>query len=162
MVRDKSLGKMAEVLVNFAAKEVDRCAVLLLRKDNVTGFYGGDRRPGGDLFKEEVKGLNFDLSDSALLKQAVDSKKVVSEESPGHKLGSALVAALGDPEPQHAVVLPILVQNMVVALLYCDVVPGGTPPRDIDSLAILLNLASLSLEIQQQEAMIQRLQKTSD
>lgn len=162
MVREKSLSKMAEVLVSFAAKEVDRCAVLLLRKDNVTGFYGGDRRSGGELFQEEVKGLNFDLNDSALLKQTVDSKKVVSEENPGSKLGSALAAALGDPEPQFVVVFPILVQNMVVALLYCDVIPGGMPPRDIDSLEILLNLASLSLEIQQQQAMIQRLQKPSD
>ncbi len=162
MVRDKSLGKMAEVLVNFATREVDRCVVLLVRKDSVTGFYGGDRRPGKGSFRETVRSLTFSLGDSALLKQAVDSKKIVSEESPGSKLGATLARALGDPEPKFTVVFPLLVQNIVVALLYCDVVPGGMPPRDIDSLEILLNLASLSLEIQQQQAMIARLKKPSD
>jgi CheY-like chemotaxis protein len=156
MVRDKSLGKMAEVLVSFASREVDRCAVLLIRKENVTGFYGGDRRKGGEAFNEAVKSLNFKLSESALLEQVVESKKVVSEESPGAKVGSALSKVLGEPEPKYVVVLPVIVQNLVVALLYCDVVPGGMPPRDIDSLEILLNLASMSLEIQQQQAMIQR------
>jgi CheY-like chemotaxis protein len=161
MVRDKSLGKMAEVLVNFASREADRCAVLLIRKENAIGFYGGDRRPGGESFNDAIKNLNFNLSESTLLNQAAESKKIVSEENPGSKLGASLITVLGDPEPKFVVVMPILVQNMVVALLYCDVVPGGMPPRDIDSLEILLNLASLSLEIQQQQAMIQRLKKPS-
>ena len=161
MVRDKSLGKMAEVLVNFTTREIDRCAVLLVRKDSVTGFSGGDRRPGRDAFKETIKNLAFDLSESELLKQVVESKKIVSEENPGPKLGTALTEALGDPEPKYTVILPLLVQNIVVAILYCDVVPGGMPPRDIDSLEILLNLASLSLEIQQQQAVIARLKKIS-
>jgi hypothetical protein len=161
MVRDKSLGKMAEVIVNFASREVDRCAVLLVRKDDVAGFYGGDRRPGMEAFSETIKSFNINLNDSPLLKQTVDSKKMISEESPGSRLGTALSTALGDPEPQYTVILPIMVHNMVVAMLYCDVIPGGVPPRDIDSLEILLNLASLSLEIQQQQAMINRLKQQS-
>ncbi|UCG38204.1 MAG: response regulator [bacterium] len=161
MVRDKSLGNMAEVMVNFASREVDRCAVLLVRRDNLTGFYGGDRRPGKGDFAKAVKNLNISLADSPLLKKTVDSKQMVTAENPGKDLGSGLSAMLGDPSPGYVVVLPILVQNIVVALLYCDVVPGGIQPRDIDSLEILLNLASLSLEIQQQQVMIQRLKKTS-
>jgi CheY-like chemotaxis protein len=157
MVRDKSLGKMAEVIVNFASTEMDRCAILLIRKDDVTGFYGADRRPGGEGFGEAIKGLSMRVSDSPLLKQAVEGKKVVTMENPGDQVGAPLAAVLGDPLPHHTVVLPILVQNMTVALLYGDVVPGGAPPREIDSLEILLNLASLSLEIQQQHVMIQRL-----
>jgi len=157
MVRDKSLGKMAEVMVNFAAREMDRCAIFLVRKDELTGFYGGDRRPEGKQFGARVKELNMSISDSPLIKQVVEAGKIVAKENPGDQLGNQIKELLGDPEPKHTVILPILVQNMVVALLYCDVVPGGTPPRDIDSLEILLNLASLSLEIQQQQVMLKRL-----
>ena len=157
MVRDKSLGKMAEVMVNFAAKEMDRCAIFLVRKDELTGFYGGDRRPEGKQFGARVKELNMSISDSPLIKQVVEAGKIVTKENPGDQLGNQIKELLGDPEPKHTVILPILVQNMVVALLYCDVIPGGTPPRDIDSLEILLNLASLSLEIQQQQVMLKRL-----
>ena len=173
MVRDKSLGKMAEVIVshivaaavakvivNFASTEMDRCAILLIRKDDVTGFYGSDRRPGGEGFGEAIKGLSMSVSDSPLLKQVVEGKKAVTVENPGDQVGASLSAVLGDPLPHHTVVLPILVQNMTVALLYGDVVPGGAPPREIDSLQILLNLASLSLEIQQQQVMIQRLKSS--
>ncbi len=159
MVRDKSLGKMAEVMVNFAAKEMDRCAIFLVRKDELTGFYGGDRRPEGKQFGARVKELNMSISDSPLIKQVVEAGKIVAKENPGDQLGNQIKELLGDPEPKHTVILPILVQNMVVALLYCDVVPGGTPPRDIDSLEILLNLASLSLEIQQQQVMLKRLKE---
>jgi len=161
MVRDKSLGKMAEVLVRFASREIDRCAVLLVRKNQVMGFYGGDRRPEGGNFNERIKNLNFELDRSSLLKKAVEAKKLITEENPGASLGEALTGALGDPEPRFTVVFPLLVQNTVVALLYGDVVPGGVPPRDNDSLEILLNLASLSLEIQQQQAIIARLRKLS-
>lgn len=157
MVRDKSLGKMAEVIVNFAAKEMDRCAILLIRKDELTGFYGGDRRPEGKQFGARVKELSMSISDSPLIKQAVEAGKMITLDDPGDQLGDRLKKLLGDPEPKHTVILPILVQNMVVALLYCDVIPGGRPPRDIDSLEILMNLASLSLEIQQQHVLLKRL-----
>ncbi len=157
MVRDKSLGKMAEVIVDFASTEMDRCAILLVRKDDITGFYGSDRRPGRERFGEAIKGLTMKVSDSPLLQQTVEGKKVVTMEDPGDRLGAPLASVLGDPAPHHTVVLPILVQNMAVALLYGDVVPGGPPPKEIESLKILLNLASLSLEIQQQHVMIKRL-----
>jgi CheY-like chemotaxis protein len=159
MVRDKSLGKMAEVIVNFASNEMDRSAIFLIRKDELTGFYGGDRRPEGKQFGARVKELSMSIADSPLIKQVVESGKMVSADDPGGKLGNTIKELLGDPEPKHTVILPLLVQNMVVALLYGDVVPGGTPPRDIDSLEILLNLASLSLEIQQQQVMLKRLKE---
>lgn len=159
MVRDKSLGKMAEVMVNFAAKEMDRCAIFLIRKDELMGFYGGDRRPEGEQFGSRVKDLKIHISQSPLIKQVVESGKMLTMQDPGDKLGAVILELLGDPLPKHTVILPILVQNMVVALLYCDVVPGGPPPRDIDSLEILLNLASLSLEIQQQQVMLKRFQE---
>lgn len=157
MVRDKSLGKMAEVMVNFASKEMDRCAIFLVRKNELTGFYGGDRRPEGKEFTARVKSLSMGVSESPLIQKTVETGKMTSSENPGDQLGHKIKNLLGDPEPRYAVVLPILVQNMVVALLYGDVVPGGAPPRDIDSLEILLNLASLSLEIQQQQVMLKRL-----
>ena len=159
MVRDKSLGKMAEEMVRFAAKEMDRCAIFLIRKDELTGFYGGDRRPEGKQFGDRVKKLSMKVLDSPLIKRVVDTGKMLAMEDPGDQLGDQIKELLGDTQPKHTVILPILVQNMVVALLYCDVIPGGTPPRDIDSLEILLNLASLSLEIQQQQAVIARLKK---
>lgn len=159
MVRDKSLAKMAEVIVNFASKEMDRAAILLVRRDDVTGFYGGDRRPGNQGFGNKVKGFTMKVSESPLIKEVVETGKMVAVKDPGGQLGEKIKGLLGDPEPKHAVVLPLLVQNIVVALLYCDVVPGGAPPSDIDSLGILLNLASLSLEIQQQQVMLKRLRE---
>ena len=159
MVRDKSLAKMADVIVNFASREMDRCAIFLIRKDELTGFHGGDRRPEGKQFGASVKELSMKISDSPLFKQAVEAGKLITVDDPGEQLGSRFKELLGEPLPKHTVVLPILVQNMVVALLYCDVIPGGTPPRDIDSLEILLNLASLSLEIQQQQVMLKRLKE---
>lgn len=159
MVRDKSLARMAEVIVNFALREMDRCAILLVRRDEVNGFYGGDRRSGGENFGVQIKALNMKITESPLLQSAVDSGKMVALDNPSDQLGESLKNVLGEPEPKHVVVLPLLVQNMVVALLYGDVIPGGTPPRDIDSLEILLNLASLSLEIQQQQVMLKRLKE---
>ena len=159
MVRDKSLSKMAEIMVNFAAREMDRCAIFLVRKDELAGFYGGDRRPGGEEFGARVKKLSMSISDSPIIKQTVESGSLVTMTDPGDQLGDQIKELLSDTQPEYTVIIPILVQNMVVALLYCDVIPGGTPPRDIDSLEILLNLASLSLEIQQQQAMLKRLKE---
>jgi CheY-like chemotaxis protein len=160
MVREKSLGKMAETIVQFAGREMDRGAIFLVRKEKVSGFYGQDRRPGHEDFSERVRGLNFMLDESSILKKAVSSGEVVMSENPGEDLGAGLLATLGDTPPQFTLALPLLVQNLVVAVLYGDVIPGGAPPRDIDSLEILLNLASMSLEIQQQQAIIQKIRQT--
>lgn len=160
MVREKSLGKMAETIVEFASREMDRGAIFLVRKEKVSGFYGQDRRPGQEDFGQKIHDLNFMLDDSSILNKAVSTGEVVMAENPGDSLGEVLLAAFGDTPPQHTIALPLRVQNLVVAVFYGDVVPGGAPPRDIDSLEILLNLASMSLEIQQQQAIIQKIRQT--
>ncbi len=159
MVRDKSLSKMAEIIVQFALREMDRCAIFLIRKDKVSGFFGSDRREEGKDFRQKVGNLVFSIDDSPLFKRVVSDQVRVIQEDPSSDLGGSFLEFLGEPAPQHTVIMPLLVQNMVVAVLYGDVVPGGTPPRDIESLEILLNLASMSLEIQQQQAVIQKLRK---
>ncbi len=159
MVRDKSLSKMAEIIVQFALREMDRCAIFLIRKDKVSGFFGSDRREEGKDFRQKVGNLVFSIDDSPLFKRVVSDQVRVIQEDPSSDLGGSFLEFLGEPAPQHTVIMPLLVQNMVVAVLYGDVVPGGTPPRDIESLEILLNLASMSLEIQQQHAVIQKLRK---
>ncbi len=161
MVREKSLGKMAETIVEFASSEMDRSAVFLVRKDRISGFFGNDRREEGDGFGDRVKSLDFSKNDSPMFDEAISSGSVVMEEDPGDKLGDAILTVLGDPAPKHAVILPIMVQKLVVALMYGDVVPGGPPIRDMDSLEILLNLASMSLEIQQQMAVINKLRSSN-
>ena len=157
MVREKSLGKMAQTIVEFASNEMDRSAIFLVRKNTVTGFHGMDRRAEGDAFSNRVKSLSFDLSQSQLVSQAVSTGKAVYEEDPGGDLGVDILRVVGDPAPKYVVIMPIRVQSLVVAIMYGDVVPGGAPIRDLDSLEILLNLASMSLEIQQQMAVLQKL-----
>ncbi|HDL54173.1 MAG TPA: response regulator [Proteobacteria bacterium] len=161
MVHNKSLAKMAETIVQFAGDEMDRSAIFLIRREKVAGFFGHDRRSDQDDFGDRIRGLNFTLEDSPAIQEAVISRDGVVKRNPGDALGSALLEVFGDSPPEHSVILPLLVQNMVVAVLYCDVVAGGTPPRELDSLEILLNLASMSLEIQQQHAIIQRLRQSS-
>ena len=161
MVHNKSLAKMAETIVQFAGSEMDRSAIFLIRREKVSGFYGYDRRPDHEDFGDRIRSLHFTLDGAPVIQEAVTSGKGVIKRDPGDGLGSALLAAFGDSPPEHTVILPLLVQNMVVAVLYGDVVSGGTPPRELDSLEILLNLASMSLEIQQQHAIIQRLRQGS-
>ncbi len=157
MVKEKSLGNIAEQIIHFAEKEMDRRAIFLVRKDTVSGYFASDRRAGKSGFDERVKGLDFPLSDAPLLERVVRGGALVMADSPRDQLGPQLLAALGSELPAHAVVLPLIVQNLVVAVLYGDVLPGSPPPRDIDSLRILLNLASMSLENTQLQKVIARL-----
>jgi CheY-like chemotaxis protein len=159
MVHDKSLGKMAETMVEFALREMDRGIIYLVRKDAVTGFYGRSRLEGDEGFNDAIRQVSFDLDEAPLFRKAVSDKVSIIRETPGAEIGLTMEQLMGERAPQHAVVMPMMVQNIVVAVLYCDVLPGGTPPRDIDSLEILLNLASLSLEIQQQHAVINRMKQ---
>jgi CheY-like chemotaxis protein len=154
MVKERSLGNIAEQILAFAATEFDRRAILLVRKDSVSGYYAADRRPGAVGFDERIKALSFPLAEAPLLAEAARDRKAISAVDPGVRVGDALFLALGEPPPAHAVILPMIVQNMTVALLYGDVAPGSPPPRDVDSLLILLNLASMSLEITQLQKML--------
>jgi hypothetical protein len=67
-----------------------------------------------------------------------------------------LFKALGDFTPKQVVVIPIIVQQIVVAILYGDIGPASPPCRNIDALMILANLASFALEISRLTTMIQQ------
>jgi hypothetical protein len=54
---------------------------------------------------------------------------------------------LGGFVPKQVIIIPIIVQQIVVAFLYGDVGPNSPPCRNIDALMILANLASFALEI---------------
>ena len=57
------------------------------------------------------------------------------------------IKKIGKEIPEKIVILPMIVENKVVGLLYGDTLPGTLPCKSVDAIMILLNLASLSLEI---------------
>jgi hypothetical protein len=123
----RTLGEVLDGLAQFAAREVDRAAVLIVKEDGLHGW----RMTGFAAAPAQVKQLVLSLDESGLPGAVVRAGVGVSRPA-------VAPASLGDRQPalppfaldagiRHALALPVTVDTAVVAVLYADAPRFETP-----------------------------------
>lgn len=135
--------EIAGAFVDYARGRCDALVVLLIRDGNAFGWRGyvapnATSRPG----LTEMEELSLPLGGVSALQSAHDAGTpyVGPLPSPAHPVESKLWQALGvTPEPLEVVVVPVLVKQRAVNLVYAHTL-GGPPPAAL--VAELTELAS--------------------
>ncbi|OGU12760.1 MAG: general secretion pathway protein [Geobacteraceae bacterium GWC2_58_44] len=133
---------IAQLIVDYAARQFDRSALFLLKGGKATGWVaqcGKKTVPKFDL-------LEIPLADPSVLKVVAESKTYYLGPLPVSHYNGRMIAALGGGNPVNNLLIPLMMMGRVVAILYVE---GGTLQLDqrLPELQKLLGKASMAFEI---------------
>jgi hypothetical protein len=121
--------QIVEALVDFGRGRCDALVVLLIRDGNATGWRGYVAPPNKP--QRPIEELSLPLGGSSALQAAHDSGRTFlgPPPSPAKPVELQLWTALGaEPHPVQVLVVPVLVKQRAVNLIYVHTL-GGTPPQ---------------------------------
>lgn len=129
--------EIMQVLLEAADIFSGRCAVLVVKGDRLAGWRG---RGFDDAEQARLRQVNLAPEGQAGWKQALNSSGPVA-----HSLAQSFFDAVGAPSDGQAYLLPLLVKERPVAMLYAD--SGEGQPLDSAALELLTRTAGMWLEI---------------
>lgn len=133
--------EIADALIDYARGRCDALVVLLLRDGNAFGWRGYVA-PNATTTPNltEIAELSLPLGGASSLQSAADAGApfVGPPPSTAHPVESKLWQALGvTPEPVEVVVVPVLVKQRAVNLVYAHTLGGPPPPQLVTELTEL-------------------------
>ncbi len=147
ILKDKKISNVADTMLDFASKNLDRAALFFVRKDEIAGYRAVDRTQKNGNMAEKILSIKFSPAELSLFREVISGKQAFWGKAPEGPDAEILLKRVGGFAPKQVIAIPIIVQQIVVAILYGDVGPTSPPCRNIDALMILANLASFALEI---------------
>jgi len=147
ILKDRKISNVADTMLDFASKNLDRVALFFVKKEEVSGYRAIDRTRKNGGLSDRIVGVKFPLGQIGLFRDVISGKQAFWGKLPEGPDSGLLQKQLGGFVPKQVIIIPIIVQQIVVAFLYGDVGPNSPPCRNIDALMILANLASFALEI---------------
>ena len=121
--------QIAETFVDYAKGRCDALVVFLIRDGNANGWRGYVAPP--PRAQKPIEELALPRGGISCLQEVHDSGMTFlgASPSPAKPIETALWAALGaEPPPREVVVIPVLVKQRPVNLIYAHTL-GGTPPH---------------------------------
>ena len=134
------------LVLRYAAQVVARGVLFAVRSEGFRaigqfGLLRDARSP-----ERRLRALELPLVEQSLLQRALSGVEAEIVVPPWRPADERLFAALGGAAPREAVVVPLVVDEVVVAVLYGDNAPGGEVIAALDGLAILVHEVGQSLE----------------
>ncbi len=137
--------QIADTFVDYARGRCDVFVVFLVRDGNALGWRGYVAPPNKP--QKAVEEISLPLGGASALQSAHDAGQtyVGQPPSPAKPIEGTLWAALGvDPKPVEVLVVPIMVKQRAVNLLYAHTLGGTPPPSLITELQDLASRAQTS------------------
>jgi len=138
--------QIAEAFVEYAKGRCDALVVLLIRDGNALGWRGYVAPPNKPA--RPIEELSLPLGGASALQACHDAGQMYLGQppSPAKPVESTLWRALGasDPMPVEVLVVPVLVKQRAVNLIYAHTLGGSPPPSLVNELSDLANRAQSS------------------
>jgi len=156
LIKEQNVNAVSKSILSYASKELDRAIILLAKKGEYIAYKGNNRNPtiSAEEFNERLKGLKIPTDEIDIIKTVTTNHKPFEGRVDPSLL--PFIKKIGKKIPEKIIILPMIVEGRVVGLLYGDTLPGTPPCRSVDAIMILLNLASLSLEISHLKSVVSK------
>lgn len=134
------------LLLRYAAQVVARGVLFVPRPEGflAVGQFGVE--PGHRSPERRLRALELPLMEAGVLHRALAEIDAFVGTAPWRPADERLFAGLGGGAPREAVLVPLVVDDVVVAVLYGDNRPDGEVIAALDGLAILVHEVGQSLE----------------
>jgi len=135
--------EMAAALFDFCSDRASRSALFAVGKETVRGVAGRGRAFEGDLLRK----LSVPTGSGTLFDTALQSRDFYFGVVPTLPANRDLFTALGGRLPANVMLLPVIVKERTVALLYLDGDDGPLPRPDIPLMRRVAAKAGLAFEM---------------
>ena len=135
--------EMAGALFDFCSERASRSALFAVGKESVRGVAGRGRAFEGDLLRK----LSVPVRSGTLFDTALQSRDFYFGVVPTLPANRDLFIVLGGRLPANVMLLPVIVKERTVALLYLDGDDGPLPRPDIPLMRRVAAKAGLAFEM---------------
>ncbi|MBN1883361.1 MAG: response regulator [Deltaproteobacteria bacterium] len=148
LLRKQSFAFISDTIFNFLKIDHDRGFIAVLKKADMS-YYKGFSKKGGDNIEKlnqtssafSMGVLELDSFEEVVTKRTFYSGKMSDSDS------EKLHKHIGGYLPANCLIIPFVVYDKTVAILYCDDESGTVADKNLDQLQILANAASLAMQI---------------
>lgn len=138
-------GEVLSQVLSFAAQRFARVALFGVRDERAVGVAQSGLARAGGPDDAALRELSLGSAEPAWFRRVLESR-CPAGAPPSDEGDHRLAVLLGNDIPGEAWVAPIVTGERVVALLYCDNLPGREPIADTRSLEVLLDAAGIALD----------------
>jgi hypothetical protein len=138
-------GEVLSQVLSFAAQRFARVALFGVRDERAVGVAQVGLARAGGPDEAALRELSLGSAEPAWFRRVIESRRPAAAP-PSDEGDHRLAVLLGNDIPAEAWVAPIVTGERVVALLYCDNLPGRDPIPDTRSLEVLLDAAGIALD----------------
>lgn len=139
-------GEVSLMVLRYAAQHLRRGALLMVRRDALTGLSQfGLGLPEGSP-DERIRDLQVPLDAPSLFKDVVESQTSFVGAIPTGKVHQRFLKQIGDLSPADAVAVPMVVNGRVAVVFYGDNAPEKRPVGPPDGLEVVMAQAGLTME----------------
>jgi hypothetical protein len=148
------------LILRYAGEVVNRAILFMVKKDEVRGL----GQFGIELESEEsadqmVRRIQIPLREPSLFQTVVETRRTYLGPFISSKQNNHLLNIVGGVVPDSVVVVPLIVDQKVVLIVYGDNLPEQKPIKGVETLEIFMNQAGMALEKALLERKISELQK---
>ena len=143
LAASRDRDEMAGALFDYCSDRASRSALFAVGKDAIRGVAGRGRAFEGDLLRK----LSVPLGSGTLFDTALQSRDFYFGVVPSLPANRDLYTALGGRLPANVMLLPVIVKERTVALLYLDGDDAPLPRPDIPLMRRVAAKAGLAFEI---------------
>lgn len=144
--RPLGLSEILLLILRFSSEIINRSVVFRVKGDSIVGYGQFGIEINDDTADNRVRKMKIPMDAPSILKDAIDSKRIVAKELNATPWNEYLVEQLGGHRPVEAFVAPIMVQDKVAMLLYGDNAPEPRRLDELSALEIFLGQTSIAIE----------------
>jgi hypothetical protein len=147
------------LILRYASEVVNRAVLFMVKKDEVRGLGQFGIELKGRSADQVVRNIKVPLNKPSLFLTVIENRRSYLGPFESNECNNYIANELGGVQPDTVLVLPLVVDNKVVLVVYGDNLPDRHPIRGVDTLEIFMNQAGMALEKGLLEKRIAELQK---
>ncbi len=134
------------LILRFASELMNRAVIFLVKNDGVEGLGQFGIEIEGELADKRVRATKISKDVPCILKDVLDSQRSVTKKMEDNEGNNYLVERLGGQRPFECFAAPIIANNRVAVIVYCDNLPEDKEIGDVSALDIFLMQAGVAME----------------
>lgn len=139
-----SASEITLLILRFASDIFQRGVLFMVDEEEILGL--GQFGLEIEAADEKIRKVRLNIKESSFLKGIINQAVVYKGELPRDSVTERFIRLIGGGWPKEVAFFPIIAEQKVVAMLYCDNAPHGEPFAHTEGLEIFINQAGLALE----------------